>query len=123
LYGFRTFLFMPIQWEQQECEVFADYLRLKNIKFAHIANESGMRLPMGVIRKRARMGYGKGVPDYLIVVKNNLLFIEMKREKGGVVSPEQKEWIEILNRINGVTAMVCRGAMEAINTVERFLKP
>lgn len=81
--GFGLFFFMPIQWEQQECEVFADYLRRRNIKFAHIANESGIRLPMGVIRKRARMGYGKGIPDYLIIVNNNLLFIELKREKGG----------------------------------------
>ena len=81
-----------------------------------------MRLPMGVIRKRARMGYGKGVPDYLIIVNNNLLFVEMKREKGGVVSHEQKEWIEQLNKIAGVKAYVCRGAMEAINVVERILR-
>lgn len=112
---------MPIQWEQLECEVFADYLRLRNLKFAHIANESGMRLPIGVIRKRVRMGYGKGVPDYLIIVNNHILFIEMKREKGGVVSPEQKEWIEILNAVAGVKAYVCRGATEAINLVEEYL--
>ena len=113
---------MPIQWEQMECEAFADYLRLKNLKFAHIANESGMRLPMGVIRKRARMGYGKGVPDYLIIVKNRLLFIEMKRKEGGRASPEQKEWIIALNDIKGVTALICHGSDEAIKAVEEFLK-
>lgn len=113
---------MPIQWEQYECETFADYLRLRNIKFAHIANESGMRLPMGVIRKRARMGYGKGIPDYLIVLHDKLLFIEMKREKGGSISPEQKEWIEILNKNIGVIAAVCKGANEAIDLVEKILK-
>jgi hypothetical protein len=113
---------MPIQWEQRECEVFSDYLRLKQIKFAHIANESGMRLPMGVIRKRARIGYGKGIPDYLIVINNQLVFIEMKREQGGRLSPEQKEWLELLNSLPNITALVCNGAQEAINVIENMLK-
>lgn len=112
---------MPIQWEQRECEVFADYLRMRGLLFAHIANESGMRLPMGVIRKRSRMGYGKGVPDYIVIVYCTLIFIEMKREKGGRVSPEQKAWIEKLNLVNGVKAFICCGATEAINVVEEYL--
>jgi Holliday junction resolvase len=54
-----------------------------------------------------------GVPDYIIYHKNKLLFIEMKRVKGGKVSPEQEEWIFKLNTVDGVEAVVCYGFDQA----------
>jgi hypothetical protein len=43
--------------------------------------------------------------------------IELKRQKGGRVTPEQTAWLEHL-KARGWAVAVCRGAMEAI----RFLQ-
>ena len=48
------------------------------------------------------------------------LAIEMKREKGGVVSDEQQAWIDGLNN-SGYKAVVCRGYDEAIKTITEYL--
>ena len=63
-------------------------------------------------RKNTAMGVKKGLPDLLIVHNNGLLFIELKRLKGGVTSKEQKRWITHLNT-TGAVAVVCKGAEEA----------
>jgi hypothetical protein len=63
-------------------------------------------------RKNKAMGVRKGVPDLMIVAKNTLLFIELKRLKGGVTSKEQKRFITHLNS-TGAVAVVCKGAEEA----------
>jgi len=36
----------------------------------------------------------------------------MKREKGGIVAPEQRDWLEYLNEV-GYTAIVARGLEDA----------
>lgn len=53
------------------------------------------------------------------------LCIEMKRRKGGVVSPEQRAWIDAINALDspGVASYVCKGAGEAIDLVKKHLKP
>lgn len=51
-------------------------------------------------------GVTPGVPDICIPAWR--LFIEMKRTKGGRVSPEQKAILEYLNGC-GYTAVVCNG--------------
>lgn len=67
------------------------------------------------VRRRNRMeGLVEGVPDMIVVLKNKVLFIEMKREKiKGVypkTTPAQKAWVEALNNTNGnVFAKVCYG--------------
>jgi hypothetical protein len=48
------------------------------------------------------------------------LYIEMKRSKGGTVSPEQKVWISLLKQ-QGYEAIVCRGADEAKQAIESYL--
>lgn len=59
-------------------------------------------------------GVRKGVPDLFIPALN--LWIELKKTKGGRTSPEQREWIEYLNRI-GHTAVVCKGYSEALESI------
>ncbi len=103
--------------EDQEAIAFAEMLRLKKLRFSHIVNEAQTK-NWGAINKARRMGKAKGVPDYLIVKGRELIFVELKRTKGGVVSEEQKQWIEALNRVEGVRAGICRGAEEAM----RFVK-
>ena len=43
----------------------------------------------------------------------------MKRKVGGVISPEQKEWITYLNA-QGYCAVVCKGFDDAKEKVEGY---
>ena len=118
--------------EEYEARVFAEWLELmkmqgKVVKFAHIANESygGTRSDMLRGAKLKLMGKRPGVWDYEIYVpalkcEDSLLCIkiELKRQKGGKLSPEQKEWEDVYHRAGHITA-VCNGADEAIAFVEK----
>ncbi len=50
------------------------------------------------------------------------LLIEMKKEKGGRVSKEQKEWLKALDSSEGVSSTVCRGEVEAIDYIKGFMQ-
>lgn len=70
------------------------------------------------------MGVKAGVPDLCLPVpRGNYagLYIEMKRRKGGVVSPEQKKWISSL-RGRGYAAEMARGGAEAVAIIEGYLE-
>jgi hypothetical protein len=64
-------------------------------------------------------GLRPGVPDLLI--PEWFLWIEMKRLKGGKLSPEQADWIMYL-RDSGYTVLVCAGAQAAIDAVKAFAR-
>ena len=64
-------------------------------------------------------GVSAGVPD--LFVPEWLLWIEFKRQKGGSVSKEQKEWHEYLDSI-GQTVLICKGAEHAREIVLNFVK-
>lgn len=69
-------------------------------------------------------GVLKGVSDYFLPLpkgKYHGLWVELKRTKGGKVSPEQLEWIGLM-RENGYAAGVCYGADHAIKVIERYLQ-
>ena len=71
-----------------------------------------------------REGCRRGVPDIILLHPSggfHGLAVEMKKEKGGVVSPEQKEWIKNLND-EGYSAHVCKGAESAIETIKHYLE-
>jgi len=105
--------------EALECVRLVDYLRNKNIKFSHIANEASSRTQR---IKNARLGTVPGVPDFLLLIpgRDDCCFIEMKRQKGGRVSPEQKLWIDAL-RAQGQQAFVCAGFEQAKAHIEALL--
>jgi hypothetical protein len=50
------------------------------------------------------------------------LYIEMKRAKGGQLSPPQKEWIDRL-RAEGYRVEVCAGADAAMEVITGYLAP
>lgn len=64
-------------------------------------------------------GVTRGIPDLMIPALK--MFIEMKRTKGGVVSPDQKKIMSYLQRV-GYTCYVCHGAEEASLKVLKFLE-
>jgi hypothetical protein len=77
-------------------------------KVIHIPNGK-KRSIVDAVRLKA-MGVSKGVPD--LFFPKLLLWVEMKREKGGSLSKEQKVVISEL-RSYGHTVAVCAGAEAA----------
>ena len=77
----------------------------------------GLRNKGTAIKLKAE-GCVAGIPDLMIPSLN--LWIEMKRTKGGVTSPEQKDWIAYLQSI-GHHAEVCKGAEDAKATIIKYL--
>ena len=75
---------------------------------------------------------GKGLPDLVILLPSErsnmgttmLFFLEMKKEKGGTVSKEQKEFILLANSVKGnCFAHVAHGFHDAKAYLEQFLAP
>jgi len=109
----------PLEWKVQQA--FCDYMQLKQVVYFAIPND-GNRSP-AMAAKAAATGLQKGMPDLMIPIMRKGfggLFIELKRERGGVVSEWQKYWIEML-RYQGYKAEVCRGLDEAIKVLESYL--
>ena len=83
----------------------------------HIPN-GGWR-DINTAKKLKASGVVKGIPD--LFIPSLKIFVEMKRVKGGVVSPEQKKMMEYLTRV-GYTCMICYGATDASRQILAFLK-
>jgi hypothetical protein len=107
-----------IPTEAQEAKALVAYLRLKGYKFTHCANEtgSGRGAMMQGIRNK-QQGVSKGFPDYLIIVNNQLIAIELKRLKGSNITQEQKDWITALSDC-GIPARICKGWYEATEFID-----
>ncbi len=65
-------------------------------------------------------GVTPGVPDLCVPAWS--LWVEMKRESGGVLSPVQKDWIAYLESI-GHRVIVGRGFDDAKRQIEDVKKP
>ena len=68
-------------------------------------------------------GVKAGVPDMCLPVPRGgygALYVELKRRRGGVVSEQQRAWIDALNRV-GNKAVVCKGFDEAKKAIEDYL--
>ena len=91
--------------------------------FAGHMGRASTRLRAGA--KAKREGRKAGVPDLVLPVARHEyhgLFIEMKRQRGGSVSPEQKDWHHAL-REQGYAVYVCKGAFAAITVLTAYLEP
>lgn len=121
-----------IPTEEAEQIAFISWCRYNGIIFHHSGNEIGGSSQALKIRaiKMKRMGTSKGFPDLLVYVpikgitgtidSYQMLAIEMKRKKGSITSPEQKEWIKILE-LSGIPSKICHGADEAIDFVKEYM--
>ena len=106
--------------EYQECADFARFLERRGYLFTHIPL-GGLRDKKEAARLRA-IGTRKGIPDFLIFDPPppfRGVAVEMKREKGGRVSEDQRLWIEALSEL-GWVAFVARGARDAIEKMEKL---
>ena len=83
-----------------------------------IPNGGGRSASQGVALKAE--GVTPGVPD--LFVPEWLLWVEMKREAGGIVSPVQREWIQYLEGI-GHRVIVGKGFEDAKRQIVDVKKP
>ena len=108
--------------EANQQEIVIKYLRLAYPNVLYCASAGGMRTSYLQAIKMKRTGYVKGFPDLFIYEPNqdyHGLAIEMKKEKGGVASPEQKSWQEQL-RNRGYASYICKGNEEAIKVIDEY---
>ena len=83
-----------------------------------IPNGGGRSFSQGAVLKAE--GVQAGVPD--LFVPEWLLWLEMKREAGGVVSPVQRDWIQYLEGI-GHRVIVGKGFEDAKRQILDVKKP
>lgn len=85
----------------------------------HISNE-GKRNP----RRAKAEGIKAGVPDICLPVPrggSHGAYIEMKRRKGGRISPAQADWMEKLMQ-QGYAVACCKGWEEAARFITDYLE-
>ena len=88
----------------------------------HIPN-GGWRSKSEAVRLK-KIGVKPGVSDLFLpspVGKYHGLWIEMKRQQGGRLRPDQKDWLDRMNR-KGYLALRADGAEEAGELIYRYLK-
>jgi hypothetical protein len=108
--------------ESNQQEIVIKYLRLAYPDALYCASAGGMRTSYLQAVKMKRTGYVKGFPDLFIYEPRGAFYgiaIEMKKEKGGVASPEQKCWQEQL-RNRGYASYICKGNEEAIKVIDEY---
>ncbi len=116
-----------IRTESQEQIAVAGLLRIyqaqgKVICFSKLAQETFTKY-ISVKRKNRLEGLNPGVPDMLIVFSGKLLFIELKRVRGGTLSPDQKVWGEALTQVSGnVYYTLCKGFDEAKRAIDHVIE-
>lgn len=123
---------VPVPLEDEEQSAFVTWLELVGLRFSSIPNAT-YTTSWKQKSKNYYTGLRAGFPDLVVLVPphrakdglGHMLCIEMKRRQGGTVSAVQKDWIAALNGLSSasVEAVVCKGAQEAIDHVNKILKP
>lgn len=113
-----------LQTEHQEAVNVAEYLedlkmQGKILLFSHIPHETYTK-HWGTKMKNKREGVRPGVPDYIVVTKSYVLFIELKRRKNSSISAEQKEWLSHL-KVKHTDSIMCRGSDEVEDFVKNYI--
>lgn len=106
--------------EDEEQEVVVRYLDFRQVPRFRVPNETFTRSWKQKTKNKV-LGVSAGVPDLFCVPNNQLIAIEMKRQKGSTTSIAQREWLETLTAA-GIPAKVCKGAGEAIDFINTYLE-
>jgi len=117
----------PTVSEHAEQCAFHQYLSWRNIPHFAVPNQNTASfydkdVACSIANKKKAEGVSRGVPDLVIFMKSFQLYIELKAKTGGVVSPEQEEWIETINSFPYCKAFVAYGCDDAISIIETFQK-
>jgi len=108
--------------EHDEQCAFVEWLEGNGYRFSAIPNATWTSFSQQ--KKNKIEGVRPGLPDLLVIVKNHLVWIEMKRSdlkpkrggRGGL-SPYQISWIEALNGCENCQVYVCYGYSEAVDAI------
>ena len=114
----------PESWEQEQFFrwVRANQVAIPELELCH-ASLNGVKLSPKLAEKMSRQGMRAGVPDIDLPVRRGEhtgLRIELKRVKGGRVSPDQLRFHTML-RHQGVRVEVCKGWVEAVDVIKNYL--
>lgn len=102
-------------WEQQS--LVAELERLEPGIMMEINPAAGMKLDKKMAVKVKSLGYQAGTLD--IFLPEHRVYIELKRQKGGSLSPEQRARIPRLEAA-GYRVIVARGAVDAIDQLRKL---
>ena len=105
----------------EQCKL-AEYLDLKGYCWCHVPNGGNRSAVTGARMKK--QGTKRGVPDNFIFdgpEEYKGIVIELKRVKGGRLTPEQKCWLKELKE-RGWLTKVSHGADEAIDWLEEIFE-
>jgi hypothetical protein len=102
-------------WEQQS--LVAELERLEPGILMEINPAAGMKLDKRMAAAVKALGYQAGTLD--VFLPEHRVYIELKRQKGGSLSPEQKARIPRLESA-GYRVIVARGAVDAINQLGKL---
>lgn len=118
---------LPTPTESEEQQALFRYCAVEMTRFpelemlAHIPNEGKRTNAAGARLKRE--GLRKGYPDIVLNVPHggyHGLFIELKRQRSGRTTPEQKEWIAKLIK-QGYAAAFCYGWEDAWTFIHSYM--
>ena len=102
-------------WEQQS--LVAELERLEPGILMEINPAAGMKLDKRMAAAVKTLGYQAGTLD--IFLPEHRIYIELKRQRGGSLSPEQKTRIPRLEAA-GYRVIVAKGAVDAINQLGKL---
>ena len=104
----------PLPTESEEQTRLVKLLRNRGLAVFAVPN-GGKRGTLQAVQLK-REGVSKGVPDLILPGVDprwRCLAIEMKRQKGGRVEPEQEDWHRVLTAC-GWKVLVCYGCADAV---------
>jgi hypothetical protein len=112
--GLSNMIKVPL--EDYEQESFINELRRRKPDILlEINPAAGMKLTKQQGAKVRRLGYQAGALD--VFMPEYHCYVEMKRVKGGSLTPEQRKRIPRLQEA-GYTVIVARGAVDAVNQLK-----
>ena len=111
------FLKAALPTEHEEQRDLVRWFRRKYGPVRIFAIPNGGYRSMTAAAKFKAEGVSAGIPDLFVPAWR--LWVEMKRQKGGRVSPEQADWIEYLEGV-GFTCIICPGSENAQAQIEAF---
>lgn len=107
--------------EDREQEVFISWFRLTYKNFFVFSIPNGGSRNIIEASKLKRTGATAGIPDLAILMPNSkMIFIEMKKSKGGVLSKSQKDIIPKIENL-GFTVLIGYGFLDAKSKFENYL--
>ena len=115
---------LPTEHDEQKALVKWFDLQYPALRGRLAACPNGGQRNVSVAAKLKAEGVRPGYPDLnLLVPRHGFagLFIEMKRQKGGSLTPEQADWLEFLGA-QGFMGVVCKGFDAARETVANYLQ-